>query len=160
MSSESGTTTLNYTLTPLAALSPGDRRLVDAAQAATATAHAPYSRFQVGATLLLADGSLHSGANFENASYGLSLCAETVAIASASSAGRLREIRAIAIAAVGELEAAVTGEFIAPCGRCRQVLAEAVSICGHDIEVLMLSRDGQRVRRTTARALLPLAFGL
>jgi len=54
----------------------------------------------------------------------------------------------------------VTGEFIAPCGRCRQVLAEAVTICGHDIDVLMLSRDGQRVRKTTARALLPLAFGL
>ena len=67
---------------------------------------------------------------------------------------------AIAIAAEGELAAAVTGEFIAPCGRCRQVLAEAVAICGHDIEVLMLSRDGLRVRSTTAQALLPLAFGL
>lgn len=145
---------------PLEALSPDERALVGAALAATATAYAPYSRFHVGATLLFADGSWRSGANFENVSYGLSLCAETVAIASASSAGRLHEVTAIAIAAVGELEAAVTGEFIAPCGRCRQVLAEAVTICGHDIEVLMLSRDGRRVRKTTARALLPLAFGL
>lgn len=145
---------------PIDELNPNERALVGAALAATATAYAPYSRFHVGATLLFADGSRHSGANFENVSYGLSLCAETVAIASASSAGRLQEIVAIAIAAVGELEAAVTGEFIAPCGRCRQVLAEAVTLCGHDIDVLMLSRDGLRVRKITARALLPLAFGL
>lgn len=144
----------------LDALTHVQRRLVEQARAATAQAHAPYSRFQVGAALLFADGSTSSGANFENASYGLSLCAETVAIAAASNAGRLQDIQAIAIAAVGELEAAVTGEFIAPCGRCRQILAEAVSICGHDIAVLMLSRDGLRVRTTTARALLPLAFGL
>lgn len=144
----------------LAELTPGLRALVDAARAATRTAYAPYSRFHVGATLLLADGSRHSGANFENVSYGLSLCAETVALASASAAGRLKDVVAIAIAAEGELEAAVTGEFITPCGRCRQVLAEAVNVCGHDIDVLMLSRDGLRVRSTTARALLPLAFGL
>lgn len=144
----------------LAELTPECRALLDAAAAATRRAYAPYSRFHVGATLLFADGSTHSGANFENVSYGLSLCAETVAIASASAAGRLREIVAIAIAAEGELEAAVTGEFIAPCGRCRQVMAEAVNACGHDIEVMMLSRDGLRVRTTSARALLPLAFGL
>jgi cytidine deaminase len=148
------------TVTALDALAAVERALVDAALAATAQAHAPYSRFRVGASLLFADGSRASAANFENASYGLSLCAETVAIASASSAGRLPGLTAIAIAAIGELEAAVTGEFIAPCGRCRQVLAEAVGICGHDIAVLMLSRDGQRVRRSSARALLPLAFGL
>lgn len=144
----------------LAELTPERRALLDAAAAATRRAYAPYSRFHVGATLLFADGSTHSGANFENVSYGLSLCAETVAIASASAAGRLRDIVAIAIAAEGELEAAVTGEFIAPCGRCRQVMAEAVNACGHDIEVMMLSRDGLRVRTTSARALLPLAFGL
>lgn len=148
------------TLQRVAELTPSQRALVEAAHAATRSAHAPYSRFHVGATLLLSDGSQHSGANFENVSYGLSLCAETVAIASASAAGRLKDVVAIAIAAEGELAAAVTGEFIAPCGRCRQVLAEAVSICGHDIDVLMLSRDGLRVRSTTARALLPLAFGL
>jgi len=145
---------------PLTELTPAYRALVESASAALMTAYAPYSRFHVGATLLFADGSSHSGANFENVSYGLSLCAETVAMASASAAGRLKELVAIAIAAEGELAAAITGEFIAPCGRCRQVLAEAVSICGHDIDVLMLSRDGLRVRATTARALLPLAFGL
>lgn len=133
--------------------------LIAAAVAATTRAHAPYSRFHVGAALLFADGTMHTGANFENASYGLSLCAETVAIASANTAGRLGELVAIAIAAEGELEAAVVGDFIAPCGRCRQVLAEAASLAERDIEVLMLALDGQRVRLTTASALLPLAFG-
>ena len=144
----------------LAAL-PADRRaLAAAARAAAARAHAPYSRFRVGAALLHGDGTVSTAANFENASYGLSLCAETVAIAAASAAGRLAGLVAIAIAAEGELAAAVTGRYIAPCGRCRQVLAEAVAICGRDIEVLMLSRDGGEVQQSTARALLPLAFGL
>lgn len=139
---------------------PADRRaLLAAAVAATRNAYAPYSRFKVGAALLFRDGTMLSGANFENVSYGLSLCAETVAIASANAAGRLREIVAIAVAAEGEIEAAVTGEFIAPCGRCRQILSEAAMLCGHDIEVLMLSRSGERVRIASAGALLPLAFG-
>lgn len=143
------------------ALPAAHAALIDAAEAACRQAHAPYSCFHVGAALAFADGGEPiTGANFENASYGLSLCAETVAIASASSAGRLRALTAIAIAADGALTAAVTGPYITPCGRCRQVLAEAVTICGHDIDVLMLSRDGQRVQRASVRALLPLAFGL
>ena len=144
----------------LAAL-PADRRaLAAAARAAAARAHAPYSRFRVGAALLHGDGTVSTAANFENASYGLSLCAETVAVAAASAAGRLADVVAIAIAAEGELDAAVTGPYIAPCGRCRQVLAEAVAIGGRDLEVLMLGRDGVTVQRSTVRALLPLAFGL
>lgn len=143
----------------LAELDEARQSLIAAAVAATTRAHAPYSRFHVGAALLFADGSLHTGTNFENASYGLSLCAETVAIASANTAGRLGDLVAIAIAAEGELEAAVVGDFIAPCGRCRQVLAEAAGIAERDIEVLMLALDGSRVRLTTAGALLPLAFG-
>lgn len=143
----------------LAELDEARQSLIAAAVAATTRAHAPYSRFHVGAALLFADGSLHTGTNFENASYGLSLCAETVAIASANTAGRLGDLVAIAIAAEGELEAAVVGDFIAPCGRCRQVLAEAAGIAERDIEVLMLALDGSRVRLTTASALLPLAFG-
>ena len=69
--------------------------LVEAAREAAAHAHAPYSRFAVGAALLLEDGTTITGANFENASYGLSLCAETVAVATANAAGRLRDILAI-----------------------------------------------------------------
>ena len=71
--------------------------LISAAREAATRAHAPYSRFAVGAALLMTDGSLVTGANVENASYGLSLCAETVAIATASAAGRLREVVAVGV---------------------------------------------------------------
>jgi len=144
---------------PLSALSETERALVAAAQAALKNAYAPYSRFHVGAALLFGDGNIHQGANFENVSYGLSLCAETVAIASANAGGRLRDITAVAVAAEGELDAAVTGEFIPPCGRCRQIIAEVAQLTGRDLPVLMLARSGDRVRRSTIRALLPLAFG-
>jgi cytidine deaminase len=143
----------------LAALDGADRALLAAAQAVSRNAHAPYSRFFVGAAARFVGGVIRSGANFENVSYGLSLCAEAVLLASASSEGLLPGIEAIAIAAEGRLDAAEVGAFIAPCGRCRQLLAEAVQICGHDIPVLMWSFDRARVRRTTAKALLPLAFG-
>ena len=66
--------------------------LIAAARVAARHAHAPYSRFAVGAALLLTDGSIVTGTNFENASYGLSLCAETVALATANAAGRLRDV--------------------------------------------------------------------
>lgn len=141
----------------LADLDTAQRALVAAACAVRTQAHAPYSHFRVGAALRFEDGTMLGGANFENASYGLSLCAETVAVASANAAGRLRQI--VAIAAEGELAGVEVGAFIAPCGRCRQVLAEAAIAAGRDIEVLMLSRDGSRVRIAGLRALLPLAFG-
>ncbi|WP_292997643.1 cytidine deaminase [Nevskia sp.] len=137
-----------------------DRALIAAARAVAANAHAPYSKFHVGAAGRYASGETVVGANFENASFGLSLCAETVMIATASAQGRLRELTAVAIFADGDLDGADIGAFIAPCGRCRQILAEAVGLCGRDLDVLMMSMDGSnRVRRTTAKALLPLAFG-
>ena len=72
-------------------------RLIEAARAAARHAHAPYSRFAVGAALLMADGSIVTGANVENASYGLSLCAETVAVATASAQGKIAQIVAIGV---------------------------------------------------------------
>ena len=71
--------------------------LVAAARDAALNAHAPYSGFGVGAALLLDDGEIISGCNFENASYGLTLCAETVAIATANAQGKLRQIKEIAV---------------------------------------------------------------
>ena len=137
------------------------RVLVDEAREAARNAHAPYSRFAVGAALLLVDGSVVRGANLENASYGLSLCAETVALAAANSAGRLRDVVAIgviggAMAPGGE----IMGEDpVRPCGRCRQILNEAAQIGGRDIVIHCASADGRLLETHLLSELLPLAFG-
>lgn len=135
--------------------------LIEAAREAAGNAHAPYSRFAVGAALLLTDGTIVPGTNFENASYGLSLCAETVALASANVAGRLRDVVAIGI--VGGMIKAGGGiegeEPIYPCGRCRQVLNEAAQMGGRDIVIYCASGDGRELRRHTMSELLPHAFG-
>ena len=137
------------------------RRLIDAARLAARHAHAPYSRFAVGAALLLDDGTVITGANFENASYGLSLCAETVAIATASAAGRLRDI--VAIGVIGgamDVEGRATGTSpVSPCGRCRQVINEAAQMGGRDLPVHCGAAEGDAIRTYTVSELLPDAFG-
>lgn len=90
--------------------------LVEAAWHAREMAYAPYSNFNVGAALLAADGRVFTGCNVENISYGLTNCAERVAIGAAVAAG-VREFLAVAVVAD-------TGVPISPCGACRQVLAE------------------------------------
>lgn len=135
--------------------------LVAAARRASAHAHAPYSRFAVGAALLLRDGSIVTGANVENASYGLSLCAETVAVATASAAGRLREI--VAIGVIGgamDADGNATGTTpVSPCGRCRQVLNEAAQMGGVDLPVHCGAAEGDAIRTYRLSELLPDAFG-
>jgi cytidine deaminase len=137
------------------------RRLVAAARAAALNAHAPYSRFAVGAALLMTDGSLITGANVENASYGLSLCAETVAIATASAAGRLREI--VAIGVIGgamDADGRATGTSpVSPCGRCRQVINEAAQLGGRDLPVHCGAAEGDAITSDRLSELLPAAFG-
>lgn len=90
------------------------RRLVEKAREARTRAYAPYSRFAVGAAALAADGRVFSGCNVENASFGLTICAERNALAAAIAAGQ----RPVAVAVVTE------DGSTAPCGACRQVLAE------------------------------------
>lgn len=136
-------------------------RLIAAARTAARHAHAPYSRFAVGAALLLTDGSIVTGANVENASYGLSLCAETVAIATVSAQGRLREVVAIGVIG-GLMDAAgqATGDTpVRPCGRCRQVLNEAAQLGGRDLGVHCAGADGDDVASYRLSELLPDAFG-
>ena len=135
--------------------------LVAAARDAARNAHAPYSRFAVGAAVLLDDGTVITGANFENASYGLSLCAETVAIATASAAGRLRDI--VAIGVIGgamDADGRATGTSpVSPCGRCRQVINEAAQMSRRDLPVYCGAAQGDAVRTHTVSELLPDAFG-
>ena len=122
--------------------------LVGAARAAREQAYAPYSQYRVGAAVKTADGRVFTGCNIENASYGLSICAERVAVFSAVAAGA-REITTVAV---------VTADGGTPCGACRQVLAEFVPASG-DLTVL-LADSGGSTRETTFTALLPEAFTL
>lgn len=138
-------------------LSAEDQALVAAARGAMAHAHAPYSRFAVGAALRLTDGSILTGSNFENASYGLSLCAETVAIAAANAQGRLKDIAAIAVtggAIDGSGDAVIT-----PCGRCRQIIKEAQDMAGRRFAILCAAPRGDALRYFDLDHLLPEAFG-
>lgn len=137
-----------------AALSGEQREaLVAAARGAMQHAYAPYSGFQVGAALLFGDGAVITGSNVENASYGLSLCAETVAVAAALNEGRRGGLRAVAIVGGRRL----SDHPVAPCGRCRQVLAELAGLDGSDPLVLCVGGEHSEEQRLSA--LLPLAFG-
>ena len=121
--------------------------LLHRARAARQRAYAPYSHFHVGAAILTAEGDVFDGVNVENASYGLTMCAERVAIGAMVAAGRRGPV--VAVAVVGDGEDALT-----PCGACRQVIFEF----GPEA-VVYGSGDGGRPVRATIRELLPHAFG-
>ncbi|HUF74827.1 MAG TPA: cytidine deaminase [Longimicrobiales bacterium] len=112
--------------------------LVARAREVMERAYAPYSGFRVGAALLGDDGSVHTGCNVENASYGLTICAERAAVGAAVARG-VRRLRAAAIATSGS-------EPVPPCGACRQVLAEfsptmtIVSVAGEGRKTWTLDR--------------------
>ena len=137
------------------------RHLIDAARVAARHAHAPYSRFAVGAAVQMTDGSIVTGANVENSSYGLSLCAETVAIATAAAQGRIGEIVAVGVIG-GSMDAAghPTGTTpVSPCGRCRQVINEAAQMGHRDVVVHCGAATGDTVTSYRLSQLLPDAFG-
>ena len=122
-----------------------DEALVEAASGARLHAHAPYSKFQVGAALRAKEGRVFTGCNVENSSYGLSLCAERVAMTKAVSEG-VRDFVEIAIVTQSERPSP-------PCGACRQFLAELAP----DLRVILANTKGDR-ETTTLKALLPHAF--
>ncbi len=120
--------------------------LLDAAAQARLAAYAPYSKYKVGAAVLADDGRVYTGANVENASYGLTICAERAAIFAAANAGA-RKLRAVAVVVGGRQPGR-------PCGACRQVIREF----GTDVLVLMAGAEGGRAESTIAE-LLPASFG-
>jgi cytidine deaminase len=120
--------------------------LLAAARAARAHAYAPYSRYAVGAAVRGANGRIYTGANVENASYGLALCAERNAIMAAVLDGAT-PLAACAVVTTSSPPAA-------PCGMCRQTLAE---FAGDDLPIALTNTQGELVE-TTLGALLPRAF--
>jgi len=137
-------------------LSEMQRNLLDAAERTMENAYNPYSKFFVGAALLLDDGEIITGANVENVAYGSTICAERMAIGRANATGK-RIYDAIAVIARGEDfdTAVVTG----PCGSCRQMIFESSCVSGKDIEVIMSNTRKDKIIISTIRELLPLAFG-
>jgi homotetrameric cytidine deaminase len=125
----------------------GPDALVAAAREVMARAHAPYSRYRVGAALRADDGSIHAGANVENAAFPQGQCAEASAIGALVAAGRRRVVEAAVIAHAGGL--------CVPCGGCRQRLRELMPLDGR---VHLCSAAGER-RTVTLGELLPLSFG-
>ena len=126
----------------------GDDRtaaLIAAALAARERAYAPYSKFSVGAALETASGEVFTGCNVENASFGLTICAERFAVGAAVAAGH-REFTRVVVVSDGKA---------GPCGACRQVLAEF-----GDLEIIMVDPDGEIDRRRRLDELLPDQFEL
>ncbi len=126
------------------------KELVSLACEARMKAYSPYSDFCVGAALICSDGEIYTGANIENASYGACNCAERTAIFKAVNDGR-QDFSAIAI--VGAKRGEEIASFCAPCGICRQVMAE---FCSADLEILLY--DGNVIKTYTLGELLPESF--
>jgi cytidine deaminase len=125
--------------------------LATRAVAARATAYAPYSKYRVGAAVALSDGRVVTGCNVENASYGLTVCAERVAVFRAVAETGSATLAAVAVA---------TEDGGSPCGACRQVLSEFAPRDGSPVPVYLVNATGTVVRETTLKELLPLAFAL
>lgn len=120
------------------------RKLIDAAREARRNAHAPYSNFTVGAALTTAEGDIYTGANVESSSFGLTICAERVALVKALSEGR-NDLKAMAV--VGPYD-----DFCPPCGACRQLLFDYAP----ELEIILT--DGNQIKRVSLKELLPFAF--
>lgn len=129
------------------------------AMTAAQKAYAPYSSFHVGAALLFDDGTIVTGCNFENASYGLSLCAETAAIVDANHRGLRSGLVAVAVhggpAQSGEITP--NSHAITPCGRCRQMINEVAQLGDTDPIIYCGHADGYT--QHSLSTLLPQAFG-
>ncbi len=127
-------------------MSVDENKLIEQAKIARNNAYAPYSKFPVGAAIIAEDGKVYTGCNIENASFGMSNCAERTAIFKAVSEGATK-FKAIAVIAD-------TDGPCSPCGACRQVIAE---FCNKEMPVFLTNIKGD-IQKTTVGELLPGAF--
>ncbi len=123
--------------------------LIDEAKKVSENAYAPYSKFKVGACVLFESGSIYTGCNVENASYGLSLCAERNAISTAIAQGEKSKLVAVAIYSPSM-------NLCMPCGACRQWIAE---ISANEAEIILEDKNAQ-IKSFRIKDLLPYAFSL
>ena len=125
-----------------------NQEIIALAKEAQKNSYSPYSSFPVGAVVICKDGSYFFGANIENSSYPLTICAERTALYNAYNHGYKKE-DFVALALIAN-----TSDYCAPCGACRQVISE---LFPSDAKILMARKDGQ-FRETTIEELLPFAF--
>ena len=137
-------------------LSDEDKNLMKVAVEATKTAYAPYSGFNVGAALLMEDGSIIIGNNQENAAYPSGMCAERVAIWKAGSSFPNKKVKKIAITAVSSNKQ--LDKPVGPCGACRQTLLEYEINQKEDVEVFFMGEIGNVVKTSSIASLLPFSF--
>lgn len=137
-------------------LSESSNALMKKAVEAKATAYAPYSKFKVGAALLLENGIIVTGNNQENAAYPSGICAERVAIWKAASDYPNQKIMALAITASSSTQ--ITSEPVAPCGACRQSLFEYEIKQKEEIETYFMGEVGKVIKTNSILDLLPIAF--
>lgn len=133
------------------------QQLVAAAEDASVKAYAPYSGFKVGAALLLADGTVITGSNHENASYPVGICAERAALAALDMEDKSRKVMAIAV--TYQPGPHTHNGPVAPCGMCRQAIAEVQQWQGQPIAVYMHGPDDQVICLADSTQLLPFTFG-
>jgi len=147
---------ITYELLERSTLSEETQELINAAELAILSSHAPYSNFHVGAALLLGDETIVTGSNQENASFPIGFCAERTALAAKISSAPKETITAIAIATLNRDGKALPP--IAPCGMCRQALLEEETRQGADIVIYLLGNKNEVMVLPSVKNLLPFRF--
>lgn len=149
---------VNYNVLSLSDLDAETQILIQKAENACERAYAPYSKFNVGAAILLDNGTVVCGSNVENVSYSLTNCAERIALQFAKTNYPDNEMQVIAIAANGDID--VSGNMFSPCGACRQVMLELELQQKSAIRVLLKQPNNKVLEIASMKDLLPLGFGI
>ena len=148
---------IKYQVESLDKLSVSDQELVSRAREVCSTAYAPYSKFKVGASVLLSNGEIVLGSNQENIAYPSGICAERVALFYAGANFPENNVQTICIVAVGDL---IDSDMnLSPCGGCRQVMVETELRQQTNYRVLLVNSDDSVSIFNSAKDLLPLTFG-